>query len=197
MIAHRRGRAVHLRLAWIGGTAMAIGMLTGALVSALVPDVVELAVFALMATAAAVLMFLPLETVGIPLFAEHVTFRVPRAVVVCLTVGIAAGFVGAGGAFLLVPLLLFVVGIPIRVTIGSSLAITAFASVAGVAGKLATGQVPFGPALAVALGALPGAQLGGMLSRRLSGARLKQALGIIVVLSAVRVWIDLVERFLR
>ena len=30
MIAHRRGRAVHLRLAWIGGTAMAIGMLTGA-----------------------------------------------------------------------------------------------------------------------------------------------------------------------
>src|SRR5438105_2049682 len=68
MIAHRRGRAVHLRLAWIGGTAMAIGMLSGALVSALVPDVVELAVFALMATAAAVLMFLPLETVGIPLF---------------------------------------------------------------------------------------------------------------------------------
>ena len=95
------------------------------------------------------------------------------------------------------PLLLFVVGIPIRVTIGSSLAITAFASVAGVAGKLPTGQVPFGPALAVALGALPGAQLGGMLSRRLSGARLKQALGIIVVLSAVRVWIDLVERLLR
>ena len=197
MIAHRRGRAVHLRLAWIGGTAMAVGMLTGALVSALLPDVVELVIFALMATVAAVLMLLPLETIGVPLFAEQVTFRASRAVAVCLTVGIAAGFVGAGGAFLLVPLLLFVVGIPIRVTIGSSLAITALASLAGVAGKLATGQVPLGPALAVALGAVPGAQLGGMLSRRLSGARLKQALGIIVVLSAVRVWIDLLERLLR
>src|SRR5882672_9300971 len=32
MIAHRRHRAVHPRLAWTGGTAMAAGTLTGALV---------------------------------------------------------------------------------------------------------------------------------------------------------------------
>lgn len=197
MIAHRRHRAVHPRLAWIGGTAMATGTLIGALVSSLLQDVVLLAVFALMTAAAAILMFLPLETAGQPIFAEHVTFDPPRAVVVCVLVGIAAGLVGAGGAFLLVPLLLFVVGIPIRVTIGSSLAITALAAITGVAGKLVTGQVPLGPAFAVALGAMPGAQLGGTLSRRISGARLKLALGIIVVVSAVRVWIDLVERLLR
>ena len=197
MIAHRRHRAVHPRLAWTGGTAMAVGTLSGALASSRLPDIVLLAVFVLMATAAAVLMFLPLETAGQPVFADHVTFAPIRAVLVCLVVGIAAGLVGAGGAFLLVPLLLFVVGIPIRVTIGSSLAITALAALAGVAGKLATGQVPLGPAFAVALGAMPGAQLGGRLSRRLSGTRLKQALGVIVIVSAVRVWIDLVQRITR
>ena len=197
MFAHRRHHAVHARLAWIGGTAMAAGTLSGALASSRLPDVVLLAVFALMATVAAVLMFLPLETVGRPLFAEHVTFEPSRAIAVCLGVGIAAGLVGAGGAFLLVPLLLFVVGIPIRVAIGSSLAITALASFAGVAGKLVTGQVPLGPAVAVALGAMPGAQLGGRLSRRVSGARLKLMLGIIVVVSALRVWIDLFDRLLR
>jgi uncharacterized membrane protein YfcA len=197
MIAHRRHRAVHARLAWIGGTAMAAGTLTGALASAWLPDIVLLAVFALMATAAAVLMFLPLEMTGHATTVERVTFDPARAVAVCAGVGVAAGMVGAGGAFLLVPLLLVVVKIPIRVTIGSSLAITALASAAGVAGKVVTGQVPLGPAVAVALGALPGAQLGGRLSRRMSGVRLRQALGIIVVISAIRVWIDLIQRFSR
>jgi uncharacterized protein len=197
MIAHRRSRAVHARLAILGGPAMAIGTLSGALASSLVSDLVLLVVFAIMATVAAILMFLPLETAGQPMFAEQVTFDPPRAIAVCLTVGVAAGLVGAGGAFLLVPLLLFVVGIPIRVTIGSSLAITAVASLAGVIGKVVTGQVLLVPAAAVALGALPGAQVGAYLSRRFSGARLKQGLALIVVLSALRVWLDVLGHLRR
>jgi uncharacterized membrane protein YfcA len=197
MIAHRRHRAVNARLSSIGGSAMALGMLVGAFASSLLPDVTLLAVFTLMATAAACLMFLPLETAGQPVFAEQVTFEPVRAASVCLGVGVAAGLVGAGGAFLLVPLLLFVVGIPIRVTIGSSLAITALGSLAGVAGKMLTGQILWGAALAVALGAIPGAQLGGALSRRISGARLRLMLAIVVIVSAGRVGLDLVTRLLR
>jgi hypothetical protein len=118
-------------------------------------------------------------------------FSRSRVVAVAAGVGIAAGLVGAGGAFLLVPLLLVVVGVPIRVTIGSSLAITALAAVAGFAGKLLTGQVPAGPALVVALGALPGAQVGAAVSRRLAGSQLRLALLVTVVLTAARVWWDL------
>jgi uncharacterized membrane protein YfcA len=197
MIAHRRHRAVHARLSWTGGVAKTIGTLVGALASAFVSDVVLLAVFALMAAAAAVLMFLPLETEPNPAGADHVAFDPLRAILVSGGVGVAAGLVGAGGSFLLVPLLLFVVGVPIRVAIGSSLAITAVAAFAGVAGKLVTAQVPLGPAVAVSLGALPGALLGEWLSRRMSGSRLKLVLGLIVVVSAIRVWIDLVGRLLR
>jgi uncharacterized membrane protein YfcA len=116
-----------------------------------------------------------------------------RAVLVCLTVGTLAGLVGAGGAFLLVPLLITVVGVPIRVTIGSSLAITALSAVTGFAGKLLTGQISWGPALCVALGALPGAQLGTLASRRLSGDWLRRALFVVVLLTATRVWWDLLH----
>jgi hypothetical protein len=137
------------------------------------------------------LMFVPIETVGQPVFAEHVTFSVWRAVAVCLVVGLMAGLVGAGGAFLLVPLLLVFVGIPIRVTIGSSLAITVVAAAAGVVGKLATGQVPLAPTLAVVLGAVPGAQLGAFVSRRLTGRSLRRVLFVVILVSAVRVWWDL------
>jgi uncharacterized protein len=116
-----------------------------------------------------------------------------RAVAVCGLVGIVAGLVGAGGAFLLVPLLVVVVGVPIRVTIGTSLAITAMSAVTGFVGKLITGQVPWGPAALVALGAVPGAQLGALVSRRLPAPWLRRALLVVVVLTATRVWWDLVH----
>jgi uncharacterized membrane protein YfcA len=83
-----------------------------------------------------------------------------------------------------------VVGVPIRVTIGSSLAITAVAATAGAVGKALTGQIPVSPALVVAVSALPGAQLGAAASRRLSGVALKRALLVIIVLTGIKVWWD-------
>jgi uncharacterized membrane protein YfcA len=137
------------------------------------------------------LLLARIETVGGPLFSEQVTIARGRAVVVCAAVGVFAGLVGAGGAFLLVPLLIAVVGVPIRVTIGSSLAITAMSAATGFIGKLVTGQIPWGPAVFVALGAMPGAQLGALVSRRLSGEWLRRALFLVVLLTALRVWWDL------
>ena len=192
--AHRRVRAVSAELAWVGGLSMAAGSLTGALASKVVPERALLALFGVMTLAALALMFVPRVEAGQPIFADNVTFSRRRAAAVSLAVGLAAGLVGAGGAFLLVPLLLVVVGIPIRVTIGSSLAITAVSALTGVLGKLVTGQILWAPALAVAAGAAPGAQLGAFVSRRLSGVRLKQVLFLVVLASTIRVWWDLLTR---
>jgi uncharacterized membrane protein YfcA len=191
VVAHRRHRAVHDELVLVGGGSMAAGTFTGALVSHFVPAIWLLITFALMATAAAILILIPVETVGQPLFADAVHFDRAKTIALTLGVGIAAGLVGAGGAFLLVPVLFVVVGIPIRVTLGSSLGITAIAATAGVVGKLATGQVPLLPACAVALAALPGAHFGAAVSRRLPGERLKILLSVVTIASAARVWWDL------
>lgn len=190
VVAHGRRRAVRRDLAAVGGLAMASGSLTGAILSHFADDRTLLFVFGLMTLGALALLFVPIETAGQPIFAERVEFNRPRAVLVCGCVGLAAGLVGAGGAFLLVPLLLVVVGVPIRVTIGSSLAITALSSSMGVVGKLVTDQIPYESALVVAIGAVPGAQLGAALSRRLSGSQLRLALGLIIAIIAVRVWWD-------
>jgi uncharacterized membrane protein YfcA len=194
VVVHRRRRAVRPDLSLMGGLAMAAGSLTGAIASRFTEDHVLVLVFALMTLVALALMFVPVETAGMPIFADHIEFSRARAVGVCLVVGLVAGLVGAGGAFLLVPLLLVFVGIPIRVTIGSSLAITALAAAAGVTGKLVTGQVPLQPALAVVLGAVPGAHLGALVSRRLSGRALRRVLLVVILVSAVRVWWDVLTR---
>lgn len=195
MLAHRRHQAVHRDLALVGGIAMAAGAFAGALLSKFVNDRWLLLVFALMVTAAAALLVIPTEWLAppplVPAPDGSLRFSRPRTAAVAAGVGIAAGLVGAGAGFLLVPLLLAVVGVPMRVSIGSSLAITAVASTAGVAGKLLTGQVPAVPTLLVCLGAVPSAQLGAAVSRRLAPPHLRLALLITVALTAARVWWDL------
>jgi uncharacterized protein len=188
MIAHGRHRAVNRRLALVGGTAMATGSLAGAVTSKYVPERWLLIVFAAMVTVAFALMLLPEPPPDVTAPAEVKEYSAVRTALTAGGVGIVAGLVGAGGAFLLVPLLLVVVGVPIRVTIGSSLAITAVAATAGVLGKAVTGQVPIPPALVVAAGALPGAQLGAAASRRVSGVALRRTLLVVIVLTGVKVW---------
>ena len=57
--------------------------------------------------------------------------------------------------------------------------------------------MPLSSSLAVVLGAVPGAQLGATMSRRLSPAGLKRMLLIVVMGSAVRVWWDLLGRLME
>ena len=149
---------------------------------------------AVMVTVAFVVMLLPepLPDVAEPAAVKEYSASLTAATTAA--VGLAAGLVGAGGAFLLVPLLLVVVGVPIRVTIGSSLAITAVAATAGVLGKALTGQIPVPAVFLVAAGALLGAQLGAASSRRLSGVALKRVLLVVIALTGARVWWDVLAR---
>lgn len=194
VIAHRRFRAVHPELVWLGGISMALGSLAGALASTYASHRHLLFVFALMTTAAVGLVLVRVESLGVPHFGEQMRFSRWRAALVSLVVGTGAGLVGAGGAFLLVPLLTVAVRVPLRITIGSSLGITALAATAGLVGKVATGQVPWLLAATVSAGAVPGAQLGAYVSRRLPIRALRVALFVIVTATAIGVWWDLLRR---
>ena len=196
-LAHRRRGVVNRQLTVLGGIAATVGAFVGALVSKWTDDRWLLVVFAVMATAGAILILLPggeEDPVG---GGDVLRFSPRRIVLVAGGVGAAAGFVGAGGAFLLVPLLVVVVGVPIRITIASSLGITSLTGVAGFVGKLVTHQIPFVPALTVAVGAIPGAQLGAAASHRVSTRHLKWALAVTIVLAAARVWWDVVLMLAR
>jgi len=191
-IAYGRRGEVHRRLTVTVGVAGALAALAGGAGSRWMHPLALLCVFAVMATVGAVLMWAaPTERSGSSAAAETSAYRPSLAIVVGIAVGFGAGLVGAGGAFLLVPLLITVVGIPVRVTIGSSLAITLWTATAGVLGKVVTGQVPFATATALVLGAIPGAQVGERLSRQIGIRGLKNLLAVVISLVALGVWVDI------
>lgn len=190
-IVHGRHRFISKRLVLYMGSSILVGSLTGSILSKFVSGRVLLGIFASLALAAAVLMFLPKKENGEGLNSEDVDFNKPLALLIPLFLGFLLGMVGQGGAFILIPVMLYVLRIPTRVTIGSSLGIILFSASAGFLGKLSTGQVPLLFALTLVIGAMAGAQIGGHLSQRTEARTLRLALACIIAFTAVRIGYEL------
>ncbi|HSD51458.1 MAG TPA: sulfite exporter TauE/SafE family protein [Candidatus Methylomirabilis sp.] len=196
-IFHGVHGTVHRGLAICAGAGAAVGSLLGGIGSRWISSWGLLLAFALMATLGAGLMWAAPEEragAGSPK-PDELSLSRPSAVAIGVAVGVMAGLVGAGGAFLLIPLLITVLKVPTRLTIGSSLAITLWPASTGFLGKLVTAQIPFGPAVVLVLGALPGIALGEWASRRTRVRTLRGLLTTLIALAAIRVWIDVVTAF--
>jgi uncharacterized protein len=189
---HDRYRYVNRRLVIAMGSAVAAAALAGAVASRWVANEVLMVVFAGLAAVAAVMMWLPKSDGAEAGDPEAVRFHVPLAVAIALVIGFLGGLVGQGGSFILIPLMLHALRLPTRVVIGSNLALVFLASLAGFAGKAATGQVPLLPAALLVLAAVPGAQIGGILSHRASPRWLRTALAVVIALAAAGMITDVV-----
>lgn len=101
-------------------------------------------------------------------------------------VGIFTGLVGAGGGFMILPVLVLVAGLPIRIAIGTDLLIIAAKSLIGFVGEAQAAEAIDWAFVATIL-ALPlvGIALGTRLNRRVPAERLKGAFGVFVLVMAV------------
>jgi len=93
-----------------------------------------------------------------------------REVVICALIGLVAGaisgYVGVGGGFIMVPLMMSLLGVPMRVVSGTSLMAVMILAVPGVAYQGYLGNVEWLAGLAVVFGTVPGAYVGGRLASR-------------------------------
>jgi uncharacterized membrane protein YfcA len=183
---HGRRGEVHRAMAWTGGIAMGVAAFAGAVFSRYASTHTLLGVFALMTTAALPLMLVPPSRLP----GTEAPFDRRAAIAYPAVIGFMSGLVGAGGAFLTVPVLIALIRVPVRLAIGTSLAMTSLAAVLGALGKVVTAQVPFGPAGAVVLGSLVGARAGAGLSGRVPTDWLRAILFVLIALVTVRVWAD-------
>ena len=159
LLSHARGgRVVWMMALQLGLTGVA-GAWVGAFAGRLVPGERLLALLGLFMLLAAFLMVRrPTSDVERP--------TSPRwlAPLLGLGLGVVTGFFGVGGGFLIVPALTLGLGLPIRLAIGTSLAVITANSLGGVAGYLGSGTVDWPLTLLVSAGAVGGALVGSRLA---------------------------------
>ncbi len=81
--------------------------------------------------------------------------------------GLLTGFFGLGGGFLIVPLLVVVLGLPMRLAVGTSLLVISMHAGAGLVGHLSFGNVDFEAAAPFLVGGLVGTVAGSRFSGRI------------------------------
>ncbi len=194
VLFYKRERFVSRDLVLTLGLSLFLSSLAGSLLSRGMGDNSLLLIFGSLAFFASVLMLIPRKYHMDHMTVDEVTFNKPLAVGIGLSTGFLLGMVGQGGAFITIPMMLYVLRIPLRVALGSTLAIGLFSSSAGLAGKIATRQVPFLMTLALLAGAIPMAFAGGVVSKKTNVKVLRWLLALLILASAVKIWSDIIKR---
>jgi uncharacterized membrane protein YfcA len=189
-VAHWRTGNVDRRLAGVMSGLIFFAALAGGAGSRWFSHRFLLGLFLLLSLAAAVLIVLPQPKEEGSAYAPG-SFSTARAVTIALGIGLLGGLVGQGGSFILIPLAVTYLKVPLRVAMGSNMVIIFFASMAGFLGKAATGQVPLVLTAALLAGILPGSAAGVALSRRVPTGALRLALGGLILAACARMAFDL------
>ena len=143
-------------------------------------DLLVLVAFAVLMVVAATSMIRSSQAKVVPDAELHQppAFNYPLVLGIGLAVGTLTGFVGAGGGFLIVPALVLGARLPMKLAVGTSLAIIALNSLIGFSGDLSAGTpIAWSFLLGFLAFALGGIVLGTYLARFIPGARLKPAFG--------------------
>ncbi len=107
-------------------------------------------------------------------------------------VGVLAAIMGVGGGFIMVPVMVYLLRMPMHVVVGTSLFQILFTCVVVTIMQARTNHtVDFILALILLLGSTLGAQVGAKLSKRLQGEQLKLILACVVLLVMGKMLLDL------
>lgn len=188
--AYRKSGFLNKTLILYMGGAILIGSFIGGYGSNLLSEQVVNTVYATLATIAVIMMFVPKKGLDETPF-DQVNFNKWLAAALAFIVGIAAGVVGAGGAFILVPIMLVVLKIPTRMTIATSLAITFISSIGSAVGKIATDQVLYGPVAVMIVASLFAAPLGAKFGQKANAKFLQWTLALLILGTAIKIWTDI------
>lgn len=188
----RRGN-VDVRVALVFGLFGIGGTFAGAKIGLMTPVAVQLVLFALVMYAAAWKMLKPAlipQPAGagrLPPAERPAEAQMRHIAAHGIGVGVLTGVVGVGGGFMIVPALALLSGLPMKLAIGTSLAIVAAKSYAGFFGYLGSVPIDWATMGAFTIVTIAGSFAGTRLAHRFSQEMLKRSFGgfLIVVASYI------------
>ena len=117
---------------------------------------------------------------------EEFEYYEPLGVGISLVVGTISTWIGIGGGILHVPAMTEILRFPVHTAVATSHFVLAFTALAGALVHASRGHWDMRVALSVGLGAVVGAQLGVILSRRLQGSMILRYLSLALLLVGIR-----------
>lgn len=102
-----------------------------------------------------------------------------------LIAGLASGYVGVGGGFIMVPLMLAVLDIPMSLASGTSLIAIMILAIPGVIEQGLLGNIEYLAGIAIVVGSIPGALVGARLVRVVPERQLRFIFGGFLLVAAV------------
>lgn len=124
---------------------------------------------------------LALPTSGIPSISFWIVF------IIFLITGFLSGFMGVGGGFILLPALIYIVGCPTTVAVGTSLLSVCFMSGYGTFTYSLSGRTELLAAMIMLTGAAIGAQIGVLATRFIRGYGIRILFAIMIILAGLSV----------
>ena len=107
-----------------------------------------------------------------------------------LIAGLASGYVGVGGGFIMVPLLLAVLDIPMSLASGTSLIAIMILAIPGVIEQGLLGNIEYLAGIAIVVGSIPGALVGARLVRMVPERQLRFIFGGFLLVAAVMLMLN-------
>lgn len=102
-----------------------------------------------------------------------------------LVAGLASGYVGVGGGFIMVPLMLSIIGIPMRKASGTSLIAVMILAIPGVIEQGIIGNINYLAGIAIVIGTIPGAVIGAKLVTKVPERTLRLLFGCFLIVAAI------------
>ena len=112
-------------------------------------------------------------------------------IIIGLIVGFIAAIMGIGGAFLLVPAMIYIIGMPTKLVPGTSLFVTIFVSaIVTVLHALNYGSIDLILVTVLILGSILGVQVGQKLGEKIDSSEFKTILAVLLLLVGIAIAYD-------
>lgn len=185
LIPHALAGRVHWRLGLAFGVSSMTAAYVGGRIGAGIPSAILIVAFALlMLVAGGAMLMRARSRLAV---AEATEISLARVLASGLGVGLITGVLGAGGGFVIVPVLTLLGGVAIREAVGTSLLVIAMNSFAGLAGTASHARIDTRIILPVVAIAVVGSLVGARLVRRISTQHLQGSFGWFVIVVGVSI----------
>ena len=165
---------------------MSGGMITGSMLGALLANLFNAAfvntIYIIIALLALILMFINVKP-----NLNQSSFNKPLLVMVGLFIGIISGIVGAGGAFIIIPILLVLFKLPMNTVAANSIVIAFISSIGAFIIKLIQGYIPLEDALFLIIGSIIFAPLGLKLGKRVPSFVQKWIISTLIIIAIIQI----------